>query len=149
MTKRISTLALALAIGATLAACGKSEPAAEAGAAAEHEIKHIGAFDGDAGRGERLAVDKDLAGNGQACVDCHGPGGAKPIAPTYPVLAGQYQDYLFQALHEYRDGEREQVLMNNQIQGAVNAKKLDDQGIADLAAYFAAQNGPLGDLSDR
>ncbi|MGN6153537.1 MAG: c-type cytochrome [Lysobacteraceae bacterium] len=147
MTKRISTLALALAIGATLAACGKSEPAAEAGA--EHEIKHIGAFDGDAARGERLAADKQLAGTGQACVDCHGPGGAKPIAPTYPVLAGQYQDYLFQAIHEYRDGEREQVLMNNQIQGAVKAGKLDDQGIADLAAYFAAQTGPLGDLSDR
>lgn len=148
MTKRISTLALALAIGATLAACGKSEPAAEAGAA-EHEIKHVGAFDGDAGRGERLAADKQLAGTGQACVDCHGPAGAKPIAPTYPVLAGQYQDYLFQAILEYRDGEREQVLMNNQIQGAVKAGKLDDQGIADLAAYFAAQNGPLGDLSNR
>ena len=147
MTKRISTLALALAIGATLTACGKSEPAAEAGA--EHEIKHIGAFDGDAARGERLAADKQLAGTGQACVDCHGPGGAKPIAPTYPVLAGQYQDYLFQAIHEYRDGEREQVLMNNQIQGAVKAGKLDDQGIADLAAYFAAQTGPLGDLSNR
>lgn len=149
MTKRISTLALALAISATLAACGKSEPAAEAGAAAEHEIQHVSAFDGDAARGERLAMDKELAGTKQACVDCHGPGGAKPIAPTYPVLAGQYQDYLFQAIREYRDGEREQVLMNNQMQGAVKISKLDDQGIADLAAYFAAQTGTLGDLHNQ
>lgn len=146
MTKRITTLAIALALGASLAACSKSEPAAE-GEATEHAVQHIGAFDGDSARGERIAADKQLAGNGQACVDCHGPAGAKPIDPTYPVLAGQYQDYLFQAIHEYRDGERTHALMSLQIQGAVKAGKLDDQGIADLAAYFAAQPGPLGDLS--
>jgi len=146
MTKRTITLAIALILGGSLAACSKSESPAE-GEAGEHAVEHVGAFDGDAARGEHIAADKQLAGNGQACVDCHGPGGAKPIDPTYPVLAGQYQDYLFQAIHEYRDGGREHALMSLQIQGAVKAGKLDDQGIADLAAYFAAQSGPLGDLS--
>lgn len=146
MTKRTITLAIALVLGASLAACSKSEPAAE-GEAGEHAVEHVGAFDGDAARGEHMATDKQLSGNGQACVDCHGPGGAKPIDPTYPVLAGQYQDYLFQAIRAYRDGDREHALMSLQMQGAMKAGHLDDQAVADLAAYFASQSGPLGDLS--
>ena len=145
MTKRITTLAIALALGASLAACSKSEPAE--GEAGEHAIEHVGAFDGDVARGEHMAADKQLSGNGQACVDCHGPAGAKPIDPTYPVLAGQYQDYLFQAIRAYRDGDRQHALMTLQMQGAMKAGHLDDQAVADLAAYFAAQSGSLSDLS--
>ncbi len=151
MTKRTLPIALALTLGIALSGCGKSEPDAAAhaeGAKAEHkaEFDHINAFNGDAARGERIAADKQLSGTGQACIDCHGPGGAKPIDVTYPVLAGQYQDYIFHAIKQYRDGGREHALMTNQIKGAADAGKLDDQGIADLAAYFAAQTGPLGDL---
>lgn len=152
MTKRSLSIALALTLGIALSGCGKSEPdpaAAHAeGAETGHkaEFDHINAFNGDAARGERIAADKQLSGTGQACVDCHGPGGAKPIDVTYPVLAGQYQDYIFHAIKQYRDGGREHALMTNQIKGAADAGKLDDQGIADLAAYFAAQAGPLGDL---
>jgi cytochrome c553 len=145
MTKR--TLAIALTLGIALTGCGQSESTHAEGKAAHHQ--HIGAFDGDVARGERLAADKQLSGNGQACITCHGPGGAKPTDETYPVLAGQYQDYLFQAIKHYRDGNREHALMTAQIKGAVDAGKLDDQGIADLAAYFAAQPGPLGDLHNK
>jgi cytochrome c553 len=145
MTKRTLSIALALTLGIVLTGCGKSEPE---GAKSGHKagFEHINAFHGDAARGERIAADKQLSGSGQACIDCHGPGGAKPIDVTYPVLAGQYQDYLFHAIKQYRDGGREHALMTSQIKGAADAGKLDDQGIADLAAYFVVQSGPLGDL---
>jgi len=148
MTTRPIAIALALSLGLTLVGCGKSEqkPSANGETAEKAGFAHINAFDGVAARGERLAADKKLSDTGQACIDCHGAGGAKPIDATYPVLAGQYQDYLFHALKQYRDGGREHALMSNQIKGAVASGKLDEQGLADLAAYFAAQPGPLGDL---
>jgi cytochrome c553 len=144
MTKPAIAIALTLAIA--LAGCSKSEQPAKEGEGHKAEHAHIGAYDGDVARGERIAADKKLGTTGQACVDCHGAGGAKPIDATYPVLAGQYQDYLFHTIQQYRDGGREHALMSSQIKGAVEAGRLDDQGIADLAAYFAAQPGPLGDL---
>lgn len=155
MMKRPIAIALTLALSLGLAACSKEEPSGEgehAGAEGEaHKAKfaHINAYDGDAARGEKIAADKKLGSTGQACVDCHGAGGAKPIDATYPVLAGQYQDYLFHSIQQYRDGGREHALMTSQIKGAVDAGNLDNQGMADLAAFFATQPGPLGDLHKR
>jgi cytochrome c553 len=149
MTKRPIAIALTIALGLGLAACSKGEAPAAEGGAHEATHKHIDAYDGDVARGAQIAVDKKLSTTGQACVDCHGPGGAKPIDATYPVLAGQYQDYLFHTIQQYRDGGREHALMTAQIKGAAEAGKLDDQGIADLSAYFASQAGPLGDLHKR
>lgn len=148
MTKRpIAIAALALAV-LGLGACAKSEQAASQGEShAEAGFKHIHAGDGDAARGKELAV-KKLAG-GQACADCHGADGAKPLDATYPVLAGQYQDYLFHAIRQYRDGGREHALMGAQIKAAAEAGQMDDQAVADLAAYFASQTGPLGDLHSK
>jgi cytochrome c553 len=150
MTKRPIAIALAITLSLGLSACSKSEHAASEGETHKTEHAHISAYDGDAARGGRIAVDKKLSASGQACVDCHGPGGAKPIDVTYPVLAGQYQDYLFHSIQQYRDGGREHALMTAQIKTAAESGKLDDQGIADLAAYFATQpNSPLGDLHAR
>lgn len=146
MTKRPIALALGVALSICLGACSKSEHPAAEGEAHKTEHDHIGAYDGDAARGEVIAANKKLGTTGQSCVDCHGAGGAKPIDATYPVLAGQYQDYLFHTIKQYRDGGREHALMSSQIKGAVEAGNLDDQGIADLAAYFASQSGPLHDL---
>lgn len=72
-----------------------------------------------------------------ACVACHGEGGAKPIAPTYPVLAGQYANYLEQALHEYKSGARKNMVM------APQAAMLSDDDIKVVAEYFSKQPGPL------
>jgi len=151
MTKRPIAIALTLALSLGLAACSKGEGghAGAEGEAHKAKFEHVTAYDGDAARGGKLAADKKLGSTGQACVDCHGAGGAKPIDATYPVLAGQYQDYLFHSIRQYRDGGREHALMTSQIKGAVEAGKLDDQGIADLAAFFATQQGPLGDLHKR
>ena len=148
MTKRPIALALTLALSAILSGCGGSEKPAGEAHAEGHEAKHthINAFHGDAARGEQIAADKSLSTTGQACIDCHGVGGAKPIDATYPILAGQYQDYLFYSLQQYRDGGREHALMSAQIKGAFASGKLDDQGLADLSAYFASQQSLLGDL---
>lgn len=77
---------------------------------------------------------------GQSCIDCHGPDGNQPLDPTYPLIGGQYADYLAHALQEYRNGNRDHALMSNQAVG------LTDQQIADLAAYFGAQPTQLRDL---
>jgi cytochrome c553 len=77
----------------------------------------------------------------QPCAACHGPDGNKTIDPQYPRLAGQYADYLAKALHEYKSGARKNAIM------AGFATTLTDQDIADLSAYFAAQQGELKDLS--
>jgi cytochrome c553 len=70
-----------------------------------------------------------------ACEACHGPGGNKPVSPDTPRLAGQEDDYLVQALIQYRKGSRQ-----NPIMGAM-AKSLTDPQIRDLAKYFSEQRG--------
>lgn len=65
------------------------------------------------------------------CAACHGEDG-RGIAPNFPVLAGQYADYLVHALKQYRSGERDNALMTPMAAG------LSDDDIADLAAYYAA-----------
>lgn len=71
------------------------------------------------------------------CAACHGPGGGKPIMPEYPVLAGQYANYLEHALHEYKDGKRKNPVM------AAQAAGLSTDEIKSLARYFEAQESPL------
>ena len=75
------------------------------------------------------------------CAACHGPDGNAGIDPQYPRLAGQYRDYLVQALHEYKKGDRK-----NPIMGGF-AATLSDQDILDLAEYFSTlPDGKLTDL---
>lgn len=71
------------------------------------------------------------------CASCHGEAGARPIMPAYPVLAGQYANYLEHALRQYRSGERGNPVMKAQ------AAALKDQDIKALARYFSEQKGPL------
>ena len=136
-------LAIALLATLALAACSqKSEVAAEG-------AEHAGATsDGlPAGRihiGEQLAKAKGKA-TGQSCIDCHGADGNAPIDPTYPKLGGQYADYLAHSLQGYRDGKRAGSGTTDLM--ATQAKALNDQQIADLAAYFGSRPGQLRDLS--
>jgi cytochrome c553 len=71
------------------------------------------------------------------CAACHGPGGNAPISPEYPKLAGQHDDYLRNALHDYQKGARKDPVMSAQ------AANLTPQDILDLAAYFSSQAGSL------
>ena len=49
------------------------------------------------------------------CASCHGENFSKPIDPSYPKLAGQYADYLYQALKAYQTDKNPQVGRNNAI----------------------------------
>ena len=77
----------------------------------------------------------------QVCQACHGPDGNGTGDDQYPRLAGQYADYLLKSLKDYKSGAR-----NNAIMAGFVAT-LSEQDMADLAAFYAAQEGPLRDLS--
>lgn len=72
----------------------------------------------------------------EVCAACHGPDGNSPN-PIYPIIAGQYRDYLAQTLVDYKNGNR-----NNAIMKGFTAA-LSDEDILDLAAYFASQPSKL------
>jgi len=84
---------------------------------------------GDASRGESLVTE-----NG--CNACHGPDGNSQ-ATNFPILAGQYEDYLVQAMEQYRSGSRKNPIMGPASSG------LTDEDIADLAAWFSSQESKL------
>jgi cytochrome c553 len=71
------------------------------------------------------------------CAACHGPDGAKPSAPDQPILAGQYYDYLVQALADYKSGKRNNAIMKGFAAG------LSKQDIEDLSAWFSTQKSGL------
>lgn len=74
-----------------------------------------------------------------ACFACHGADG-NAVDPQYPRLAGQYNEYIQQALHEYKDGRR-----NNPIMKGFTAT-LSDQDIEDIAAYYSSLPSKLDTL---
>jgi len=77
----------------------------------------------------------------QACAGCHGDNGISPKAdPQPPILAGQYKDYIIQALHEYKNGERTSPIMMGMGGG------LSEDDIKDLAEYFSSLPSPLHTL---
>lgn len=94
-----------------------------------------------------LAASVQAAGNpekgrekaSQVCGACHGPEGNKPSAPDQPVLAGQYADYLVQALGDYKAGRRSNAIMKG------FAAQLSRQDMEDLAAWFSSRPTPLHD----
>ena len=75
------------------------------------------------------------------CAACHGPTGDESLDAQYPKLAGQYPDYLLRSLQEYQSGRRDNAIMAGFV------KDLSPQDLADLAAFYAAQDGSLKDLS--
>ena len=93
-----------------------------AAVAAEGPVK------GDATAGQAKAA---------VCGACHGPDGNSP-APNFPKLAGQGERYLTKQLHDIKDGKRTVLEMTGLL------TNLNDQDLADLAAYFASQKGSVG-----
>jgi cytochrome c553 len=74
----------------------------------------------------------------QVCVACHGADGAKTISDEYPVLAGQYRDYLLQALRDYKSGKRKNPIMA----GIITA--VDPKDFAAIAKFYSQQKGLCG-----
>jgi cytochrome c553 len=63
------------------------------------------------------------------CNTCHGKNGIGTM-PHFPNLAGQKALYVEQQLKAFRAGTRQSEIMN------IVVKKLSDQDIEDLAAYY-------------
>lgn len=76
------------------------------------------------------------------CGACHGPDG-NSLAPNFPKLAGQGQRYLLKQLHEIKDGKRVVLEMTGLL------TNLNDQDLADIAAYYGAQKGSVGAADEK
>ena len=82
---------------------------------------------GDPDKGKELSA---------TCTACHGPTGAADN-DQYPIIAGQYGDYLARTLEGYKNGRRNNAIMKG------FAAQLSKQDMKDLAAYFTVQESPL------
>lgn len=68
------------------------------------------------------------------CAACHGENGVS-VSAEFPNLAGQYPDYLQNALMHYKNGKRKNPIMQAQV------ANLTQRDMLDLAAFFASQKG--------
>lgn len=93
--------------------------------AAALALSPVAIAEGDAAAGQAKAA---------TCAACHGMDG-NSVNPVWPSLAGQHASYIVDAVNAFKDGTRKDVLMTAQ------AGLLNDQDLADVAAYFAAQKG--------
>ena len=88
-----------------------------------------------------------------ACAACHGANGtgvAAPLVPKPPILAGQHEDYLVQALNEYRAGRRvhpgmspEDYVRESPIMMGMAASLHTEADVRIVAHWFATQRSPL------
>ena len=78
------------------------------------------------------------------CASCHGDNYAKSTDDSIPSLAGQHQDYLVQALKQYRAGDsKTNPLARNNALMTGQAKKLTDADINNISAHLAKLPGIL------
>ena len=72
----------------------------------------------------------------QICLTCHQAGDGT-VGPDTPIISGQYEDYLVQALKNYRSGNRANPLMASFV------STLTDDDIEDLAAFYSEMESSL------
>jgi cytochrome c553 len=72
----------------------------------------------------------------EVCLACHGTNGVG-ITADYPTIAGQHDDYLERALHDYQKGGRKNAIMGGM------AATLKPEDIKELAAYYSRQKPAL------
>ncbi len=114
---------------------------AQASNLSDQDMTDIAAFYGSiAGRSRPSLVNAAKAATGKEksvqCASCHGADGNGDQA-TFPKLAGQYENYLVQALKDYRSGDRQNAIM------AGFAGTLTISDIKALSAWYASQEGGL------
>ena len=81
-----------------------------------------------------------------ACASCHGDDAKTSTMPEYPVLAGQYADYLRHALTAYKRGQEGAPASANIRKNAVMgfmASQLSATDIENIAAWLASLPSPL------
>jgi len=123
MMRPLTIACLALASVAFAAAAQDATAPAPAPAAATTAAAP--AIKGNAETGRQLAY---------TCQGCHGVTGYKNAYPNYhvPRIGGQSEQYLINALSDYKAGTRKHPTMQAQ------AQSFSDQDIADIAAFLSA-----------
>lgn len=114
---------------------------ANAATLSEQDMADIAAFVSDmpsSTTSRQPAIGNPSAGKEKSvtCQTCHGADG-NGSDPQFPRLAGQYVDYMVNALEGYQTGKRNNPIM----QGIV--KDLSPQDYVDISAYFASQEKGL------
>jgi cytochrome c553 len=117
-----SVALLAMAIGAALAASAPFD-----------DLRGQAPIHGDAAAGAAMAG---------TCAACHGGNGIA-VAPTFPNLAGQSATYLYVQLRAFKDGARDNAVMQPL------AKTLGDRDMRNLAAHFASLPGKTASQAAR
>jgi cytochrome c553 len=89
---------------------------------------------------QALAQGNAQAGEAKAaaCAACHGATGNDSLLPNVPKIGGQGERYLLKQLVEIKEGVRPVPLMEPVV------APLSEQDLADLAAFYAQQELPLG-----
>ena len=124
---RLKTFAVSALAAAVMVGCAAQQPAEKAAA-------KPAAAPAPKAAAEKAPV-KTLSGASGAmlastCEGCHGTAGVSD-GPATPSIAGMSQDYLSEAMEEFRDGDTKSTIM-----GRV-AKGYTDEEIAMMSAHFA------------
>ncbi len=81
-----------------------------------------------------------------ACASCHGADAKTPTMSSYPILAGQHEDYLRHALSAYKRGAANAPatanIRKNAVMGAMVAQ-LSSTDIANIAGWLSSLPSPL------
>lgn len=119
------TFACCFALTLAAASAAAQEPAKTAAAPAAPAAAAPASIAGNAQTGRQLTY---------TCQGCHGVTGYKNAYPNYhvPKIVGQSQEYLVNALTEYKKGARKHPTMQAQ------AQSFSDQDIADIAAFLSS-----------
>lgn len=83
----------------------------------------------------------------ERCQECHGSDGhghghidGTGKIVKFAKLAGQYPEYLWKQIRDFRSGARKDDFMQ------MMAKSVDDQDMADILAYFSSQSKMVGEV---
>jgi cytochrome c553 len=109
---------------------------AQAESLSDQDIANVAAYLASIG-GETVAAGGTQGASydkAAACTACHGQNGIS-VNAAWPTLAGQHEDYLLNALRQYRDGTRTDPVMTAQ------AALLAEEDLPKLARYFASLEG--------
>lgn len=85
-------------------------------------------YAGDPAKGKTLS---------QTCAACHNADG-NSVNPVWPKLAGQHAGYIIKQLNDFKDGKRVNAQMTPMV------ASLSEEGVADLAAFYASQTTKPG-----
>lgn len=110
--------------------------AAQSASLTDQEIDDVAAYLASIGKDtvEQGGAEGGSLEQAAPCAACHGQNGIS-MSPTWPTLAGQHEDYLVNALMQYRDGTRTDPTM------VPMAASLSDADVKLLARYFARLEG--------